>query len=668
MWMDVALPIPVNRLFTYALPDGASAARGMRVAVPLGSRVLTGVVIEERSQPPSGAGRIKPVLKVLDEIPALAEDLLELGKWMSEYYRCSWGEALATMLPPGYKPRGAAATRESGRKKKSANPEEGLGKEPPLVLNSEQSAAMEKIGEALKGGVYATLLLHGVTGSGKTEIYLQAVSRVLDQGRGAIVMVPEISLTPQMRERVHRRFGAEAVLLHSKLSNRERTEAWERLRRQEARVAVGARSAVFAPIPKLGLVVVDEEPEGSYKQEESPHYHARDLALMRAKAHQAVALLGSATPSVETYYHAQNGRYGLLTLSQRVDGKRLPEVRLVDMARELSPSVHIPVFSQSLLDEIEKRLAAKEQTILFLNRRGFATVVMCPQCRHVLSCQDCSVALVYHSDGDRLRCHACGRVYPPRPACPQCGAACVRLAGAGTQRVEEELKKYFPRAGILRLDQDAARKRGGTEETLRTFGRGEAEILIGTQMVAKGMDFPKVTLVGIISADTALHLPDFRAEERAFQLIVQVAGRAGRGDRPGLVLVQTLHGDHPVIRLARAQDYLGFYQRELEQRRALGYPPFRRLAGIVLSGKNPERTQASAEEAARRLRRLAASGDEVLGPAPSPRERIAAETRWRILIKSAGVGQRRRLLDELGNLSLPPGVRIFLDVDPLSMI
>ncbi|MCK5219754.1 primosomal protein N', partial [bacterium] len=485
---------------------------------------------------------------------------------------------------------------------------------------------------------------------------------------GAIMLVPEIALTTHICSRIMGRFGDRAAMLHSGLSLKERAAAWSRIHQGEARVVLGARSAIFAPVKKLGLLVVDEEYESSYKQEDVPRYQARDLAAVRARAMGAVLVMGSATPAMETYFNARSGRYALLTLPERVDKKKLPEIQIVDMSREISPRKGLPLFSRQLLEEMEKRLAAGEQSILFLNRRGYAPLVMCPECRGVITCPDCSVSLVYHRADDNLRCHLCGRTSSPRPVCPQCGAVCLRLSGAGTQRVEEELRTYFPSARILRLDQDTVKKRGEMEKILECFGQGRADILVGTQMVAKGMDFPQVTLVGIISADTALHLPDFRAEERTYQIVVQVAGRAGRGGRPGLVLVQTMNAAHPVMTLARSQNYPEFFEREIEQRRLLNYPPYARLASIICRSRNPQAAWNLAQNVSARLKRAAGPQDTILGPAPSPRERVARETRFQILIKSSSHTSRSRVLGALKGLVLPSGSKMALDVDPQNML
>ncbi|NTV51671.1 MAG: primosomal protein N', partial [Candidatus Firestonebacteria bacterium] len=561
MLVDVAVPVPGLPPLTYRVPATLAVEQGSRVLVPLGRRTVLGVVV--KLQASSQLATVKEILQAHAAELALPSDLLDLGKWIAEYYQCTWGEALGAMWPP------LTVSLRKSKQKPDVSTAESPRDSPPVLMQQQQDV-LAAVKGALQENRYAGFLLHGVTGSGKTEVYLQAMERALEQKRGAILLVPEIALTPQTCRRVRARFGKQVVLWHSQLAAGERARAWSRLKSGEANIALGARSAVFAPVRNLGLIVVDEESEPSYKQEDVPRYHARDVAAIRARAAQAVLLLGSATPSVESYYNAQQQRYHLLGLPARVDHKALPEVKLVDMAEVWRLEGRLPLFSQELLNELDTRLQKKEQSILFLNRRGFAPVVMCPACRHVITCPDCSTAMVYHRQGgEKLVCHTCGKRQNPNPACPKCGAACVRLAGAGTQRVEEELQAHFPRARLLRLDMDSTRQRGSLEKTLDAFGQGAADILIGTQMVAKGMDFPNVTLVGIISADTALHLPDFRAQERTFQLLVQVAGRAGRGGRPGLVLVQTLNASHPIMDLARRQDYVGFFEQEIVLRRDL---------------------------------------------------------------------------------------------------
>lgn len=723
MFANVALPIPGLEPLTYRFPAETLVVPGARVLVPLGRRIGVGIVTAVLEQAPGSVREIKTILRVLEPEPVLTGELLSLGRWIAAYYRCAWGEALAAMVPayvpapaeewfaralsPGAKPpirgqalalwqrleagplprralldrlppaagRALADLRRRGlvmseRREAPVEPEPAASHKaaPALALTPDQKRAFEELEPALAAGGYAAFLLHGVTGSGKTEVYLRAIARVLERGASAIVLVPEIAQTPQTRDRILARFGGQVAVLHSALPPKVRSREWRRIRQGRARVVLGPRSAVFAPVARLGLVVVDEEHEPAYKQEDAPRYHARDVAAVRCQAAKALLLLGSATPSVESYANARRGRYRLLTLPGRVDGKALPEVRLVDMTRETNPVARVPLFSQALLSALEERLAKGEQSILFLNRRGFATIVRCPACGHILTCAECSVSLVYHRWDDRLHCHSCGRTYPARPACPRCGSACVKLAGSGTQRVEDDIQRYFPKARLLRLDQDAVRRRGSLEDTLRRFGEGGADVLIGTQMVAKGIEFPNVTLVGVIAADTALQLPDFRAEERTFQLLVQVAGRAGRGGQPGLVLAQTFHPEHAVLDLARAQDYRVFYEREEEHRRDLDYPPFSRLALVVCRHRRPEPAWKTAQAAARRLEPALVAGDSLLGPAPAVHERIAGENRFQILLKCRTPQGRARALESLTGFKSLAQARLSIDVDPLNML
>ncbi|MCD4813703.1 primosomal protein N' [bacterium] len=726
MYIKVAVPVPGLPDLTYQTKEKQLVLPGVRVAVPLGRRVINGVVVETETVSPGTVRTIRSVVKQLDSEPALSPELLKLGNWISAYYHCSRGEALAAMLPGPAQPasiekyrqsqeqelhlekplRGHAQTLlerlQTGPKTRdvllqdlpiaaSAALRKLLQKEwvtkqvvpayaetpgelesfQPLVgpvLTSDQSAALDEIVKAINQRCFETFLLHGVTGSGKTEVYLQAIAQILSQEQGAILLVPEIALTPQTCKRIRERFGNLVALLHSGLTPKERATAWQRLRVGHARVALGPRSAVFAPVQKLGLIIVDEEYESSFKQDDTPRYNARDVAVVRAQMQKAVLILGSATPAIETYYNALQGKYKLCSLPRRVDDKQLPEVIAVDMSREISEKQGPPIFSQALLTALAVRLDSGEQSILFLNRRGFAPWVMCPACRHVLVCPDCSVSLVYHQEQDRLMCHSCGHTASARPACPKCGTACVRLVGAGTQRIESELKHYFPQARVLRIDQDTARRRGSLEKAFASFGKGEADILIGTQMVAKGIDYPNVTLVGIISADTALHLPDFRAEEKTFQLMVQVAGRAGRGGKPGLVLAQTHTINHPVIALAQQQDYKAFFDREIQQRRELDYPPFTRMAVIICRGVQPAAALKLANVIADRMKRIAQKHDRLLGPVPSPRERVAKEHRFQILVKCPTVAARRRLLDVVDSMRPVSGTRVIIDVDPQNML
>ena len=458
-----------------------------------------------------------------------------------------------------------------------------------------------------------TFLLHGVTGSGKTEVYLQAIAHALEHGKGAIVLVPEISLTPQTVERFKARFSAGPLqtlvaVLHSHLSTGERHDEWHKIRQGRARIAIGARSAIFAPIDPLGLIIVDEEHEHTYKQEEAPRYHARDVAIMRGQMEGATILLGSATPSLESYYNSKKGKYTLLELPERADDKKMPVVRIVDMRQTMRRGKIIPIFSPQLKDAIGLRLERNEQVILFLNRRGYSTSLQCPRCGYVAGCPNCSVSLTYHRQDQKLCCHICGHTERVPAICPDeaCRNPEIRYSGLGTQKVEETLGKLFPHARTVRMDSDALKRKDDFRRILSDFRVGKIDILLGTQMIAKGLHFPNVTLVGIIYADLALHQPDFRAGERTFQLLTQVSGRAGRGDVEGEVFVQAFTPFHPSIQFARRHDFVGFYEQELEFREQLKYPPVSRVALLTLKGRNEEKVKFSAEHVRRELDKLLA--------------------------------------------------------------
>jgi len=547
-----------------------------------------------------------------------------------------------------------------------------------LALNPEQAAALAKVAAAMDGPApAAAFLLHGVTGSGKTEIYLQAIARALRAGKGAIVLVPEIALTPQTVERFKARFSTRAggtlvAVLHSHLSAGERHDEWQKIRQGRARIAIGARSAIFAPVEKLGLIIVDEEHEQSYKQEESPRYHARDCAVMRGQLEGAVVVLGSATPSLESYHNARAGKYQLLEMPTRVDEQKMPLVRVVDLRLEARKEKGLPIFSQPLRERITQRLERGEQTILFLNRRGYASSMQCPKCGFVAGCPNCSISLTYHRHEQRLRCHICGHAGEAPRVCPEakCQNPAIRYAGIGTERVEETLRKLFPKARVARMDSDSLKRKEDYRRILGDFRTGKIDILLGTQMIAKGLHFPNVTLVGIIYADLALHLPDFRAGERTFQLLTQVAGRAGRGDIEGEVVIQAFTPFHPAIQYARRHDYAGFFESEIEFRKQLDYPPFGRIALITLRGRSEDKVQYCAEHVAAELRKLLASaGPCVLaGPAPAPLLKAESYFRHQIMLRGRNMTKISRALGELDKMvQLPEDVRMIIDIDPASL-
>jgi primosomal protein N' (replication factor Y) len=565
-----------------------------------------------------------------------------------------------------------------------------------------------------------TFLLHGVTGSGKTEVYLQALAHALEQGKGAIVLVPEISLTPQTVERFKARFSSGKLqtlvaVLHSHLSAGERHDEWHKIRQGRARIVIGARSAIFAPVEPLGLIIVDEEHEHSYKQEEAPRYHARDVAIMRGQMENAVVVLGSATPSLESYYNCKKGKYTLLELPERVDDQKMPHVRVVDMRQAAYKEKGPPIFSPQLKEAITQRLERKEQTILFLNRRGYSTSLQCPKCGYVAQCPNCSLPLTYHRIEQKLSCHICGHNEKVPSVCPneKCKNPAIRFAGMGTQKVEETLAKLFPHARVKRMDADTMKRKDDYRKVLGDFRAGKTDILVGTQMIAKGLHFPNVTLVGIIYADLALHQPDFRAGERTFQLLTQVAGRAGRGDIEGEVFVQTFTPFHPAIQYARRHDFTGFYEQEIEFREQLKYPPVSRVALLTLKGRNEDKVKFSAEHLKRELEKNLKSSDNeneplirpaatfspfggekenkahhslapqigeragargafkdliIAGPAPAPLLRAETFYRYQIMLRTKAMSKLSQALAKIiGTLALPDDVTLAVDIDPVNL-
>ena len=545
-----------------------------------------------------------------------------------------------------------------------------------LTLNQEQTHALKEITQALNSPKNARpILLHGVTGSGKTEIYLQAIRAALDREHTAIVLVPEISLTPQTVERFKGRFAdmQDAVaVLHSHLSEGERHDEWHKIHSGRARIVIGARSAIFAPLKNLALIVVDEEHETTYKQEEAPRYQARDVAIVRAKIEKCVAVLGSATPSLESYHNAVIGKYRLVTLTQRIDEKQMPLMRIVDLRQERRKQKAATILSEKLRAAIADRMEKREQTILFLNRRGFSTSLLCSNCGEARNCPNCSVALTFHRHpavAGRLSCHLCGHTAAVPKKCPACGKDALIYAGFGTERVEATVSQIFPKAVVRRMDADSMTRKEAYRETLRNFRTGNIDILVGTQMIAKGLHFPNVTLVGIINADLALHLPDFRAGERTFQLLTQVAGRAGRGETSGEVFVQTYTPFSPSIQFARHHDFTGYFQQELEFRERCDFPPFKHAVLITVRSAHEGRAKLSAETLKRRLKE-ALPEEFILGDAtPAPLEKLQGQFRFHILIRGEAIMRLSRLVREtLDKLPFPEDVTVTVDVDPYQLL
>ena len=538
-------------------------------------------------------------------------------------------------------------------------------------LTDEQQAAYNLITDRVKRGRFDVVLLQGITSSGKTEVYLQSIAEVVRMGRQAIVLVPEISLTPQTVQHFGGRFQRLAVL-HSRLTESERRRQWDRIRRGEADVVIGARSAIFAPVPALGLLVIDEEHENSFKQETTPRYHARDVGILRAQLDNAPVVLGSATPSLESYHNSLIGKYTRVLLTRRIGGHPLPPVEIVDMREEWAGRGRVRPLSRRLEACMRGSLARGEQVILFINRRGFAPFIHCLRCGFVVKCPRCAVTLNFHRKINALACHYCGFQQRPPSECPECGLAGIRFAGMGTERVEAAVRELFPERAAIRMDSDTTRARRAHQEKLAAFGSGQAEILIGTQMIAKGLDFPNVTTVGVMNADVALHLPDFRSRERTFQLLAQVAGRTGRGPAGGQVIVQTFMPRDPSIQAAARHDYEAFAGYELPHRREMRYPPFGRMARIICRGYRRERVEAYAAQLAAALHKFCrelGDGSQVLGPAPAPVAQIRGRHRSHLLLKCPDSGSVQRLLNQARELLKgPSGVKVVVDVDPVSML
>ena len=726
-----------DRALDYLIPGAlvSSLAPGSRVRVPLRARLVLATVIEVLDASPVKSPR--EIHEMIGGAPLIRPRLLEIARWISEYYCCSLDTAMACVLPQAVRqakisprkrnfarltrkaseeeiaaiarkaPRQADALRavqESGSPRPVTELAEEAGvsesvfralerngwvtieaedvaREPfsgetflptnDLVLNAEQSLAVEALKKAIEAPI-RPLLLFGVTGSGKTEIYLQAIRHAMSLGRTALVLVPEISLTPQTVERFKSRFAGaqrEVAVLHSHLSAGERHDEWYKIHAGAARIVIGARSAVFAPIDRLGIIIVDEEHEGSYKQDEAPRYHARDVAVLRAQREACAVVLGSATPSLESWHNARSGKYQLLTLTQRIDDRRMPVFRVVDMRKAARTSGGEAICAPPLLDAIQRRLTNGEQTILFLNRRGFSTTMLCQACGHVCKCVDCSVALTYHRDAAQLACHICGHRARAPKACPACQDPGIRHSGVGTQKVEDSVRRIFPKARVARMDADAMTRKNAYQQTLQTFKEGAIDILVGTQMIAKGLHFPNVTLVGIINADLSLHLPDFRAGERTFQLLTQVAGRAGRGELEGEVLVQTFTPFSPSIQFARHHDFGGFVEQELEFREHFGFPPFSRMILITVRARLRERAEFTTQTLVRRLREAVPESATVGETAPAPLEKARGFYRFQTTLRGPSARPLSHAVQQtLAVLPLPEDVFVAVDVDPVNLL
>ena len=633
------------------------------VEVPFGRREISGYVIELSDAPPAEISleKLKPLTRLLDPEPVWGEELLELAQWLRRFYATTWQLSLQTVIPGPVLSRLRELLKVKPRSKRATPEDVSLEISlPKFELTEAQSRAVQWILNSER-----SVVLRGITGSGKTEVYLRVIEQQLRLGKSALVLVPEVSLTPQAVERYRSRFGDTVAVLHSGLKDKQRRDEWWRLREGKCRVALGTRSAVFAPLSDLGLIVIDEEHDTSYKQSSEPRYHARQVAIWRARRAGAKVLLGSATPSVETFYLANTGYYELLELEERATGQPLPPVHRVDMRLYKG---HKGLISPPLVEALRLRLEREEQAVLLLNRRGFSNYLQCLDCGEVSECPQCSISLTYHKSQGRMVCHYCDRRELPPRICPACQGHNFRFQGAGTERLQSELEQRFPGLAVARMDRDTTSRAGAHAEILARFEKGETQVLVGTQMVSKGLDFPRVTLVGVVGGDGGLHLPDFRACERTFALLTQVAGRAGRSERRGEVYVQAFQPEHPCLQLTSEHDYLGFYEREIQLRQALVYPPFCRLLRIGASATEEGLVERWVGEAARFFARKLAP-EQLLGPAPCPLQRLRGRYRWHLLLKGKRVQDLVQLSrNYLESRELPAGVRVFLDPDPQELM
>ncbi len=669
-YAEIAIGLPIAKPFHYRIPEELKdkIEIGKRVWAPFKNRPIVGYVLGFVESPE--VKEVKNISSVIDETPILDRHMLELTKWMADYYYTSWGEAIETAMPGPLK---KGKTKIVPRHPLTEEVYEPTKKFKPSI---QQEGALKPILKSISERKSDVYLLHGITGSGKTEVYLQSIEVALRLGLSAIVLVPEISLTPQAIERFKSRYGGLVAVLHSRLLESERFMEWKRLKEGAAKIVIGARSAIFAPVKELGLIVIDEEHETSYKQEVAPRYNARDVAIIRAKLSNATVILGSATPSVESYYDAISKRYKLLKLTERIEKRQLPKVEVIDMRQETIDTKEVKILSRTLENAVAEVLKRGGQVMLFLNRRGFSTFINCKRCGYAVQCKYCNVSLTYHFDTKRLSCHYCNYQASPPNICPKCKSEDIRYFGIGTQKVESEVARLFPQANIGRMDTDATAKRGSHKSILSDFRKGKIDILVGTQMIAKGHDFPKVMLVGVVSADTALNLPDFRASERSFNLLTQVAGRAGRGADPGRVIIQTYNPSHYAIKKSITHDYEGFFEEEIGFRRELRYPPFIHMVEINLRGRNEERVIKISNDLAailkviskRELHETNNEPIEIVGPAAAFISKMRGQFRWNMLLKGKEPKEICKLIDlSLKEIKGRSSVTITVDVDPIGL-
>ena len=721
MFAQVVVPLPLGPL-TYKIPSGIALAPGQAVWVSVRRKRISGVVLEVQSEQGETKFEIKELSGLSDEFPCLSSSTLKFLSWAAEYYHCPMGEVLRGFLPPmpstkkqelyrlakgaseilsqgqikvrGKKQQEILAQAQAGQaigllkgEREFAKKLAALGLLEPFVQeqhlesppakekiapgfspNSEQLAALEKIRGALGEKKFAAFLLQGVTGSGKTEVYLRSALHALELGKNVLVVVPEIALTPQLVSRFESRLGTSIAVLHSGISDRERSNRWHLLNRGEFKVCIGARSAALSPIQNLGLVIVDEEHDSAFKQDDHLRYNARDLAVIRAKFSDATVILGSATPSLESLHNAQSGRYTHLELKERASGLTLPEVVVVDRSKESSEGT----IGARLKMEMNRALSAGGQVMLLLNRRGYSSFLLCESCGHVPECPACSVSLTNYASSRQLKCHYCGFSKKMPAGCEKCGHPEMKAGTLGTESLEEEVKSLFPGKTVIRVDRESMERKGALENALAAIASGAAQIVIGTQIIAKGHDFPNIALVGVVNADSSFHLPDFRASEKSFQLFTQMAGRAGRSGQTGRVIIQTHNPKHPSVFFSQSHDFRAFSEQELQFRHAFRYPPYSRLARIVVSGANDALVEKYVEKLCHALEPLAAKQEiDLIGPAPAPLHKLNNKFRWNFLLKGQSLAKLHSLLNQLAAWEAKMKDRkchVQIDVDPLSLM
>lgn len=666
-FVNVAISVPLHKTFTYSVRDEdvCRARPGMRVIVPFKKSERMGYIVEADTVPATTAN-IKEIISIPDNSPAISVKMLKLIRWISDYYCAPIGEVATAALPSLLN-----NVSEVGKVRKDKPLELNLDsfqKAQRVTLNDAQTGALKTIEELKDKNDFSVVLLHGVTGSGKTELYLRFIEKIRREGKDAILLVPEISLVPQLAGRLTSFFREPVAVYHSGLTEVQRLGQWKMVADGKAGIVVGTRSALFAPVSNLGAIIIDEEHDNSYKQEESPRYNARDSGVVRARIEKAMAILGSATPTLESQFNAKGGKYHYISIPNRHGAAKMPEVSIVDMRKEPKSRLLNPHLSIELMAHLKQELRSGHQAILFLNRRGYANFVICRDCGHTPACPNCSITLTYHKKIARLCCHYCGHQIAALDACPKCKGFDLAPAGSGTEMIEEAIRKEIPNARIARLDRDTVATEKKRREVLARMMRGEIDILIGTQMVTKGHDFPNVTLVGIISADQSISFPDFRSGERTYQILTQVSGRAGRDIRPGMVIIQTYNPEHLSIRSSLGQNLEEFIASELAARKDLLYPPFSRIANIRVSGNK----EMQVRDASKKIAGFLAQEERgliLLGPAPAPLATLMGKIRWQLLVKSRSAKTLATALNALRNHldnSRAHGVQIAIDVDPVT--